>query len=51
MSPELPCCRKRHIAGREGDEYQEEGNASVQYKAKTQTTTIGTGNEEDAKVK
>jgi hypothetical protein len=33
------------------DEYQEEGNARVQYKAKTQTTTIGTGNEKDAKVK
>ena len=33
------------------NEYQEEGNARVQYKAKTQTTTIGTGNEKDAKVK
>jgi hypothetical protein len=33
------------------DEYQEEGNAKVQYKAKTQTTTIDTGNEKDAKVK
>ncbi len=33
------------------NEYQEEGNARVKYKAKTQTTTIGTGNEKDAKVK
>jgi hypothetical protein len=33
------------------NEYQEEGNARVQYEAKTQTTTIGTGNEKDAKVK
>jgi RHS repeat-associated protein len=33
------------------DEYQEEGNARVQYNAKTKTTTIGTGNEKDAKVK
>jgi len=33
------------------NEYQEEGNAKVQYQSKTQTTTIGTGNEKDAKVK
>jgi hypothetical protein len=33
------------------NEYQEEGNARVQYKVKTKTTTIGTGNEKDAKVK
>ena len=26
------------------NEYQEESNARVQYKAKTQTTTMGTGN-------
>ena len=32
-------------------EYQEEGNAKVQYQAKTQTTTIGKGDENDAKVK
>ncbi len=33
------------------DEYQEEGNAKVQYQAKTQTTKVGTGDENDAKVK
>lgn len=32
-------------------EYQEEGNARVQYKANKQTTTIGSGNEKDAKRK
>jgi hypothetical protein len=32
-------------------EYQEEGNARVQYDPKNRTTTIGTGNEEDAKKK
>ena len=32
------------------DEYQEEGNARVQYDPKTNTTTIGDGNENDAKV-
>ena len=31
------------------DEYQEEGNARVQYKSKTQTTTVDKGNEKDAK--
>jgi hypothetical protein len=33
------------------DEYQEEGNARVQYDPKNKTTTIGTGNEKDAKKK
>lgn len=33
------------------DEYQEEGNARVQYNPKTKTTTIGKGNEKDAKFK
>ncbi|HBO26034.1 hypothetical protein [Culturomica sp.] len=33
------------------DEYQEEGNARVQYNAKTKTIIIGTGNEKDAKIK
>ncbi len=31
-------------------EYQEKGNARVQYKAKTQTTTIEEGDENDAKI-
>lgn len=33
------------------DEYQEEGNAKVTYDPKTKTTTIGKGDESDAKVK
>lgn len=33
------------------DEYQEEGNARVQYKAKSQTLFIGKGDEKDAKIK
>ncbi len=33
------------------EEYQEEGNAQVQYDPENKTTTIGTGNEEDAKKK
>ena len=33
------------------DEYQEEGNARVQYDPKKKTTTIGTGDEKDAKKK
>jgi len=33
------------------DEYQEEGNARVQYNSKTNSTTIGKGNEKDAKIK
>lgn len=33
------------------DEYQEGGNARVQYNAKTKTIIIGTGNEKDAKIK
>ncbi len=32
------------------DEYQEEGNARVQYNSKTNTTIMGTGNENDAKI-
>ena len=32
------------------DEYQEEGNAKVQYDSKTNTTVIGEGNEKDAKI-
>ena len=31
------------------DEYQEEGNARIHYKAKTKTTTVGKGDEKDAK--
>ena len=31
------------------NEYQEEGNAPVQYDPKTKTTTIGVGDEKDAK--
>ena len=33
------------------DEYIEEGNAEVKYNSKTETTTIGKGDESDAKVK